>query len=182
MKNRIGNVIARLSLLISCSWVAAGCVMPREHIRVDSAGTLMQPRFHLYRNQYSQKRSNIKEITVWKQRSVSVIEKPADFQTVWHLTYKVSDNFMKNFFGQLWISPVCCLTYGEVPPGYREIVKAQPLDPEQLYWAAIHKDTGISAENMSFIIRLDAKGNPNRLEYRLTEFFYINRRDDLRLE
>ena len=54
------------------------------------------------------------------------------------------------------------------------IVKAVPLEPEQLYVIGMDGDDGTDADGVYFIIRLDESGTPERLEYRLTTFLQTN--------
>jgi hypothetical protein len=170
MKKRIGSALTGVSLLISCFFVA-GCVPALGYVTIDWGSSVMQPTFCMYRDPYFQERLSIGSITVLKKLSASDEKKRwKDFQMVWELKYKSSDNFMR----RLLTSPVSCLTYGEVPPGYQEIVKAVPLEPEQLYIVGLDGDDGTDADGVYFIIRLDASGTPERLEYRLTTFLQTN--------
>ena len=53
-----------------------------------------------------------------------------------------------------------CITYGEVPPGYIEMIPAQPLIPERLY-SVLVQPGGV----LQFVIRADSQGEPTHLEY-----------------
>ena len=172
MKNRIGiDIIVIVSILISCVWVCTGCQPALGYITVDSRSIVMQPTFCMYQDPYFQERLSVGSITVEKKLSASDEKKRwEERQTVWELKYKSSDNFIRG----LLTSPVSCLTYGEVPPGYQEEVKAVPLEPEQLYIVGMDGDDGTDADSVYFIIRLDASGTPERLEYRLTNFLQTN--------
>ena len=190
MKERTGSAIAVVSILISCLLVCVGCHPPRRYISVDSGSAVMQPTFCLYRDPDFQQRLNIRNLTVWKvprsaeEKNRWKIDWPFDGrQTVWHVEYKASDTFMK----RLLTSFVPCLTYGEVPPGYQEKVKARPLEPEEFYGVWIRGNDGMVSEDLYFIIRLDGMGIPERLEYH-QEIFLItypkyssHPRDDLKL-
>ncbi len=61
--------------------------------------------------------------------------------------------------------PVSSLTYGEVPWGYKEKVKALPLEPEQLYIVSMNAYKIRSIMPLKFVIRLNETGNPDRVEY-----------------
>ena len=154
----------------------------------------MQPTFCLYQDGFSQEHSDIESITVYKVRRSSEEKKRwevdapwEDGQTVWHLEYKASDTFMKRLLGGQSTSPVCCLTYGVVPPGYREEVKALPLEPEQLYIISSWEYEGGPSRYLKFIIRLDGSSIPERLEYHHENFlitrpnYFTHPRDDLKL-
>ena len=208
MKDRIGIAIRVVSLLISCLLVAAGCMsFPIGYFILDWGSAVMEPRFCLYRDRDFQEPLGIGEITVWKVRHSfdekkrwkfdvpweigaiawrggwKVVEKWAGGQTVWQLEYKFSDNLMK----RLLTPPIACLTYGEVPPGYQEKVNPFPLEPEAFYGVWIRGYEGALSNNIYFIIRLDATGIPERLEYHQQSFlitnpsYFIQPRDDLKL-
>ena len=187
MKDKIGIVIiALVGILISCFFVA-GCVPAPGYTTIDSRSKVTKPTFCAYLDRcfrHRQERLDIETITVSKVRRASEEKKgweshsPSrweDVQRVWSLAYN-ADNFIKRLLG-LSASPVSCLTYGEVPPGYEEGVKAQPLEPEELYRVSIdtYRYPGDS-ESLRFIIRLDATGSPERVEYHLGSFLITHRR------
>ena len=123
MKNRIGVIIAVVSpLIISYGLVSGGCSPAPGYIAVDSRSGLMQPTFCLYRDSSLQERLGIRTIVVWK------VQRSAKFDSHWDRIEQVwSLSCIKP------TSPVSCLTYGEVPPGYQAERKAVPLEPEQFY-------------------------------------------------
>ena len=115
----------------------------------------MQPTFCMYRDASLQKRLDIQSLMVWKVRRASTFASQWEqIQWVWDLSY--IENPLT--------SPVSCLTYGEVPPGYQEDVKALPLEPEQFYKVWTWADRGVRSEKLYFIIRVDESGTPQRLE------------------
>lgn len=188
MKNRIGiALIARIGILISC-FFAVGCSYLSGYITIDSRSKVMKPTFCVYLDRcfrHHQERLDIETITVSKVRRSSEEKKgwesysPArseDMNKVWYLEYKPSNNFIKRLL-RLSPSPLSCLVYGEVPPGYEEGMKAQPLEPEELYSVLINTyNYPGDAESLRFIIRLDATGSPERVEYHLGSFFITHRR------
>lgn len=157
----------------------------------------MKPTFCVYLDRcfrHHQERLDIETITVSKvQRSSEEKEgwnfgSPArwgweDEQRVWYLEYKSSDNFIKRRLG-LSTSPVSRLTYGEVPPGYEEGMRAKPLEPGELYsvWVNTYNYPG-DAKPLRFIIRLDGTGSPEQLYYLngLSRSDSLSERDDLKL-
>lgn len=183
MKDRIGiAIIALIGILISC-FFAVGYSYLSGYITIDSRSKVMKPTFCVYLDRcfrHHQERLDIETITVSKVRRSSEEKKGwephsptrwEDGQRVWYLEYKSSDNFIKRLFG-LSASPVSCLTYGEVPPGYEEGMKARPLEPEELYSVLINTyNYPGDSESLRFIIRLNATGSPERLEYHLGSFF-----------
>ena len=187
MKDRIGiTIVALVSILISC-FFAVGCSYLSGYITIDSRSKVTKPTFCVYLDRcfrHRQERLDIETITVSKVRRSSEEKKGWEdvqpvssehVQRVWYLEYN-SNNFIKRFLG-LSASPVSCLTYGEVPPGYEEGVKAQPLEPEELYRVSIdtyHYPGG--SESLRFIVRLDATGSPERVEYHLGSFLITHRR------
>ena len=207
MKDRIGIAIRVVSLLISCHLATAGCSSIPGYFILDWGTPPMQPTFCLCRDRDFQEPLGIGGIAVWKVRhsfhgkkqwgsdapwEISAIawrggwkvdEKWEGGQTVWQLEYKFSDNFIKKSS----TPPVSCLTYGEVPPGYQEKVNSFPLEPEAFYGVWIRGHQGTLSNNTYFIIRLDATGIPERLEYHQQSFLITNPnsftkpRDDLKL-
>ena len=199
MKDRIGITIALVSFLIPCILVSIGCQPPPyASFTLDWEASVIQPTFCMYQDPCFQERLGIGGIIVWKvprsfdQKKQWKIDTPWEIgaiawgaglkadelwegsQTVWDLEYKVSDNFMKQLLGGR-PSAVSRLTYGEVPPGYEEKVKALPLEPEEFYSVWIRGDGGELSKNTYFIIRLDTTGTPDRLEY-LQDNFLITPR------
>ena len=187
MKNKIGiTIVALVGILISC-FFAVGCSYLSGYITIDSRSKVTNPTFCVYLDRcfrHHQERLDIDTITVSMVRRSSEEKEgwedvqPVSYehvQRVWYLEYN-SDNFIKRLLG-LSASPVSCLTYGEVPPGYEEGVKAQPLEPEELYRVSIdtYHYPGDS-ESLRFIIRLDATGSPERVEYHLGSFLITHRR------
>ena len=199
MKNRIGiAMILRIGILISCFFVI-GCSYLSGYITIDSRSKVMKPTFCIYLDRcfrHHQERLDIEAITVSKVRrsfekkkgwKVDLPTRWEDMHKVWYLEYKSSNNFIKRLFG-LSASPVSCLTYGEVPPGYEEGMKARPLEPEELYSVSINTyNYPGDTEPLRFIIRLNRAGIPERVEYHLESFFitnpgsYSGPRDDLKL-
>ena len=202
MKDRIGiAIVALVSLLISCL-VFAGCTPLSGYSIVDLRSAVMQPTFSMYLNPQVQldigtiiiweSLHSSEEKTRWEFHSGGVYlpmswhPRPVEPEMVWYLQYEPSDNFIKRLLGGT-TSPVSSLTYGEVPPGYEEKVKAEPLEPERYYIIQIRGYRGIPSEGMTFIIRSNGTGTPERLEYHLNDFlitnprYPANPRDDLRL-
>ena len=176
MKDRMGIVIILLiGILISCFFVA-GCTPLPGSITIDSRSALMEPTVCMYKDLYFQERSHIGRITVEKVDRFSKEKGRWELdaiqnngQTVWELElkYRDADNFFIGLFQWLLAPPVFCLTYGEVPSGYEEKVKALPLEPEQLYILSV--DAAYYSRQtapLRFIIRLNGAGDPDRLECR----------------
>lgn len=198
MKDRIGiAVIALAGILISCFFAAGSTPLP-GYITIDARSKVMNPTFCMYMDRcfrHHQERLDIETITVSKVLCSSEekmgweSDSPARWQggqRVWYVEYKSSDNFIKKLLG-LSTSPVSCLTYGEVPPGYAEKVKALPLEPEQLYMVEMDAYMYRTIAPLRFIIRLNGAGVPDRLEYHLSDFLitrpnrFTGPRDDLKL-
>lgn len=176
MKNRGGIVIIPfIGILISCFFLA-GCTPLPGFITIDSRSALMEPTVCMYKDLYFQERSHIGRITVEKVDRFSKEKDRWELdavqnngQTVWELElkYRDADNFFIGLFQWLFAPPVLCLTYGEVPSGYEEKVKALPLEPEQLYILSV--DAAYYSRQtapLRFIIRLNEAGDPDRLECR----------------
>ena len=202
MKDRIGiTIVALVSVLISCVLIT-GCTPTPGYITIDLRSEVRQPTFFMYLD--PQVKLDIGTIIVWEalHSSEETMQwafnsgyvylpmgwhpRPVEPEMVWHLQYEPSDNFIKRLFGGS-TSPISSLTYGEVPLGYQEKVKARPLEPERYYIVQMREYGGRPSEGMTFIIRLDGTGTPERLEYHLRNFlitnprYPANPRDDLRL-
>lgn len=67
---------------------------------------------------------------------------------------------------QPYVRPLACITYGKLPPGYKEKVPVIPLTPERLYYVNIKKprDSAYPA-SVSFTLRSNPSGEPVKLEY-----------------
>ena len=202
MKDNIGiAIIALVSILISCVLIA-GCRPTPGYITIDSRSEVRQPTFSMYLD--PQVKLDIGTIIVWEtlHSSEETMQwefnsghvylpmgwhpRPVEPEMVWYLQYEPSDNFIKRLLGGS-TSPISSLTYGEVPPGYQEKVKAGPLEPERYYIVQMREYEGRPSEGMTFIIRSNGTGTPKRLEYHLSNFlitnprYSANPRDDLRL-
>ena len=183
MKHRIGiAIIAPLSILTSCFFIV-GCTPLPGYITIDARSKLMQPMFYVCDDPYFQKRLRIGSIKIEKAlRSAEKkkrweLDTPCnDSQTVWELELKLSDNFIIVTLERLFTPTSSSLTYGEVPWGYQEKVKALPLEPEELYILSMNTTYGLRATApLRFIIRLNDTGVPDRLEYSVgTPFWWDN--------
>ena len=183
MKDRIGiTIVALVSLLISCFFVA-GCIPPPGYIAIDSGSKLMNPTFGLYGDQYFQKRLRIGGIKVEKVLYSSEHKKRSELdvplqegrQTVWELrsTFPDTDRITVALWGWLTTPTVSSLTYGKVPRGYAEKVKALPLEPEQLYSVEMGAYVSRGIAPLRFMIRLSETDIPDRLEYSWGIPFYM---------
>ena len=183
MKKIICIVIALLSIFISV-FFGHGCSYAPGKISIDSRSALMQPKF-CYHFRPITGRLDIERIVVSKPQPSSEAKGRweldslwwIDSQRVWELEYKASDFLLFYYanciFGWRPKPPVSCLTYGEVPPGYEEKVKALPLEPEQLYIVKIEEyGSPRDSEDLKFIIRADETGIPERLEYRSPDYIF----------
>ena len=199
MKNGIGTAIVLVSIL-SCS-VFTGCSPGSTYITLDARSALMQPTFCLYADRFFQEQLDVEAIIVqkaqrsvydgkgWEQDPGEVYLPQGDYlpwvnminvnpEIVWHLQFKSADSlfyyWMEWLFGWRPRSLIRCLTYGEVPSGYQEIVKAVPLEPEQLYfvWMQAYNSVRTSDYLLRFVIRLDASGTPARLEHIQREYIF----------
>ena len=190
MINRIGIAIAFVSILISCL-VFVGCTPLPGYIVVDSGSALMNPTFHISGDQYFQERLRIGRIKVEKVLHSSEEKKrweldslQNDTQTVWELalTFSDTDSIIVGLGGWLTTPIVSSLTYGKVPWGYEEKVKALPLEAEQLYIVEMDASVHRNIIPLKFIIRSAGTSTPERLEYRLSDNILLHTRDSLSLD
>ena len=182
MKDRIDLTIVLVSLLIPCVLVCVGCTPKFVSVaaHVDSESAVMQPTFCAYQGRYLRERLDIESIKVWKALSSRENKKRQalswqqglgwqryEGEMVWWIEYKAADTLVNRPLGRQPPPAVSCLAYRQVPWGYKQKVKPKSLEPEQLYVAEIWglDDNAWLPERLYFIIRLDATGIPDRLEY-----------------
>lgn len=75
----------------------------------------------------------------------------------WRMEYQPTDKRASH--------PLHCIRYGEVPPGYKELVPAKPLEVNRVFMVRLYNFDIYSSEDMRFILRPDSSGAPVRLEY-----------------
>ena len=147
--------------------VAAGCshhMVARAIVHPHSSITA--PTFCLYSESdrdEQPKRSRQSESRAIERLEVYLIpEKPETYENayeeVWVIHY-LPDPLYKE------LKPYSCITYGKLPPGYREKAPAPPLIPERGYHVHLEPRGGWDVGSMKFNIRLDANEQPTRLEY-----------------
>lgn len=81
------------------------------------------------------------------------------YKPVWLIAYDPDP-------AQPYVRPLACITYGKLPPGYKEKVPAVPLTPERPYYVNIRKPRdSASPASVSFTLCSDPSGEPVKLEY-----------------
>ncbi|MDE0184814.1 MAG: hypothetical protein OXP71_05090 [Candidatus Poribacteria bacterium] len=80
----------------------------------------------------------------------------------WRMQYRPTDKQTSH--------PLHCIRYGEVPPGYKELVPAKPLEVNRVYTVNLYNLDSYSSEAMRFILRPDSTGAPVRLEYAIGDY------------
>ena len=138
----IGLIVVLMGLLVT-----SGCIT----IAGDAISAVMAPTFCL----------------------LNGTAEPAPIEKIWVYSYK--DGPRKNMWileyvpapSQPSVRPFSCITYGKVPPGYREKAAALPLLPERSYQVRIERwdDNSVVPAELSFIIRLSPSGAPVKLQY-----------------
>ena len=62
--------------------------------------------------------------------------------------------------------PLHCIRYGDVSPGYKELVPAQPLETDRVFSVRLEGfNQTDDSDSMEFVLRPDSSGAPVRLEY-----------------
>ena len=163
--------IAGFIICLGCL-VTSGCQILR-HAIIHPHSEVMTPTFCLYRG--SSNPSPIQQITVYTRgpgNPVWIVEyapgpPQQPFRRSCCITVPKHILIQPEYtFSQKTVRPFCCITYGKVPPGYREKIMALPLIPETPYVAIIEDlDTGVRGD-VYFVIRSDSIGRPVRLEHR----------------
>lgn len=130
-------------------WVMGGCVRLTGSLAIHPHSSVTAPTFCLFVG--GGESGPIGEIKVYPRGGSKL---------AWFIEYDPDP-------AQPYVRPLACITYGKLPPGYKEKVPAVPLTPEQLYYVAIRKprDFARPAE-VSFTLRSDPSGEPVKLEYR----------------
>ncbi|MDE0185699.1 MAG: hypothetical protein OXP71_09610 [Candidatus Poribacteria bacterium] len=160
--------------LITGAAILSGCgnKLPRR-ITVHPHSEISNPTFCLHNQSEKSKHLHqiadplyIGSITVWRlwqtekhnQRELGVkIPWRGDDKCFWRMEYQPRDKRASH--------PLHCIRYGEVPPGYKELVPAKPLEVNRVYTVHLYNLDGYSSEDMRFILRPDSSGAPVRLEY-----------------
>lgn len=133
--------------------VMGGCVRITGSLAIHPHSSVTAPMFCLFVG--GDEAGPIGEIEVYPR---------GEFKPVWLIEYGPDP-------AQPYVRPLACITYGKLPPGYKEKVPAVPLTPEQLYYVAIRKPRDFaSPAEVSFTLRSDHSGEPVKLEYRSTRY------------
>ena len=147
----------------------SGCV-PSMHAFTHPHSEITAPTFCLYDGHWTKqdaKPAAIYRIFVYREEKIndervnlkSTKRRYAD-QDAWEIEYAPDGKSKPPE------KPFSCITYGQVPPGYVEIIPAQPLGPERVYTVMI-EPKGITPKSwVYFIIRADpSTGRPIQLEH-----------------
>lgn len=89
-------------------------------------------------------------------------------QVAWEIEYAPAPSYPSDPYHK----PFSCITYGKVPPGYKETAPAQPLIPERLYIVSIVDKSTRAYNSVFFIIRASDTGSPVKLEYSMDSVYY----------
>ena len=130
------------------SWVMGGCVYLTGSLAIHPHSSATAPMFCLFVG--GDEAGPIGEIKVYPR---------GESKPVWFIEYDPDPT-------QPYVRPLACITYGKLPPGYKEQVPAVPLTPERRYYVDIRKprDSARPA-SVSFTLRSDPSDEPVKLEY-----------------
>ena len=176
-------MIGLLLHLVACEGFIGSPRGPIRYPRVQSESEPMQPVFCLYADEDYRTLSDISTIEVfalpyrsWDEIGNKFIGRSSKArQTVWKLEYPEL-SWWRGLGQRLLRQPqrTECITYGDVPSGYREIIPASPLQPEQVYGVsfgpALAWLSQVGGGGLLFLIRQDENGNVSRLEYCLFDY------------
>ena len=128
-------------------WVMGGCVRLTGSLAIHPHSAVTAPTFCLFVG--SDEPGPIGEIKVYPR---------GEYKPAWFIEYDPDP-------AQPYVRPLACITYGKLPPGYREKAPAIPLTPEKLYRVNLRTKNYGYMDSLRFIIRLGPNGEPVRLEY-----------------
>ena len=153
--------------------VTSGCARLSERALIHPHAAVSLPTFCFYRESLRSKipkrHHHSKPIAI--ERLEVYRYKPYDEQFEW------GDQWFLPIEQEAWVAqylpdpileplnPFSCITYGKLPPGYREKAPALPLVPERFYLVYLRSKPGVTPTPLSFIIRLGPSGEPIKLEY-----------------
>ena len=163
-RDKGGETMMRCVFALTVLLVASGCanhMVTRATVHPHSAVTA--PTFCVYNESHGDEQP--KRSRQSKPRAIArlevilkrVQERPELDEAVWVIHYR-PDSLYDEF------KPYSCITYGKLPPGYRERAPAVPLIPERSYRVYLVPRRGWS-NSLVFNIRTDTNGKPVRLEY-----------------
>ena len=154
----------------------SGCYYKSQWITVDHKSDIVRPTFCFHDRRGKSKHLHgvtkplyIEEIIVYRvQETEGYNHKEFGLNIPW-----------RGFNGCFWrmqylpedkktTHPVHCIRYGEVPPGYKELVPAKPLELDRVFSVRLYgfgKTAGSDSKWMRFMLRPDSSGAPERLEY-----------------
>ena len=155
------------TLVLMALLFTTGCADMIGRAIVHPHSSVTAPTFCLYKEPVDKdepKRSQESEILAIERLEVFYGELPKE--EVWVIHY-VPDPLYED------LKPVSCVTYGKLPPGYKEKAPAPPLIAERRYSVRLRsiQDHGAWSGNynyrgvIDFDIRVDANGQSARLEY-----------------
>ena len=149
-------------LVLTALLVASGCSHIERRGIVHPHSSVTSPTFCVYtesgrdeepkRSQQSKPRA-IGRLEVYLRHEKSNVTEEA-----WVIHY-LPDPLYKE------LKPFSCITYGKLPPGYREKAPASPLIPERDYHVRLRSLRDEYGGSIDFNIRLDSNGQPAKLEY-----------------
>lgn len=158
-------MIKRCALLLTALLLTSGCARMDALCILHPHSSVTSPTFCYYRESWrgntpsNWERSQNSEPRAIARLEVFLIH--GDWvmeEEAWVIHY-LPDPLYKE------LQPYSCITYGQLPPGYREKAPASPLIPERHYGVRIESLKGhYEGGYISFYIRLDANGQPAKLE------------------
>ena len=92
----------------------------------------------------------------------------------WRMQYRPTDKQASH--------PLHCIQYGAVPPGYKELVPAKPLEINRVYTVNLYGVDGHPSLAVRFILRPDSSGTPVRLEYAMVDYLPASQLETIVIE
>lgn len=134
--------------------VTSGCQTIRYGGLIHPDSKVLTPTFCLYDRSETDPHA-IHEVQVY-QRAMNDDNRSKE---VWVLEYapQPDEQFVRA------LRAYSCITYGEVPSGYKQKAPALPLIPERSYSVSL-KGKDYLRDSLNFVIRLGPSGEPIKLE------------------
>ena len=131
--------------------VASGCQIIRYGVLIHPDSKVLTPTFCLY------DRSEIDPHAIHKvQVYQRAMNGDSRLKAVWDLEYAPQPE-------EQFVRAYSCITYGEVPPGYKQKAPALPLIPERSYGVWLEGKDYVR-DSRNFVIRLGPSGEAIKLE------------------
>ena len=155
----------RCVLVLTALLAATGCARTAARAILHPHSSVTSPTFCYYRESW---RGNKREEPERSQKSEPRAIERLEVYLIHGDNARKEEAWVIHFLPDplyTELKPYSCITYGKLPPGYREKAPASPLIPERHYSVRLEPHGSAYTGFLEFYIRLDANGQPAKLEY-----------------